>query len=142
MKTQRTWQFIAAAIFLIILGLGMLGEWAMWLLQGNLTDGIFTVQNNSLIMLNIIADAIAALLVLVGAVGKLIDRRWSRPITFIGGGIVTYETIIGLDYTVESDPTLTPMLIMSPAILLICFALLWSDQAISTMRARHAGSHI
>ena len=100
------------------------------------------MQNKSFIVLNIIADAIATLLVLVGAVGRLIDRRWSPPITFIGGGMVIYSTIISLGYTLKSYPTLMPMLIVSLAIVLICFALLWSDQAITQMRARHAGLHI
>ena len=58
------------------------------------------------------------------------------------GGMVIYATIIGLGYTLKSDPALTPMLIASLAIVLICFALLWSDQAITQLRDRHAGSHI
>jgi hypothetical protein len=142
MKTQRSWQVITAGILLAILGLAMLGEWTMWLLQGNLTDGIYTVENNSFIVLNIAADAVAALFVLVGAVGILMDRRWSRPLTFIGGGMVIYATIIGLGYTLKSDPTLTPMLIVSLVIVLICFALLWSGQVITQMRAGQLGSHI
>jgi hypothetical protein len=141
MKTYRTWQILASVALLAILGLGMLGVWVMWLLQGNLTDGIYTMQNNSFIVCNILADAIAALLVLVGAVGLFIDQRWGHPITLIGGGMVIYAGIIGLGYTLQSDPTLTPMLIGSVAIVLICFALLWTDQAIPQSRNRHAESH-
>jgi hypothetical protein len=142
MKTHRTWRVLTAVILLAILGLGMLGEWAMWLLQGNLTDGIYTVQNNSFIVCNIFADAIAALLVLVGAVGLFIDHPWGRPITFIGGGMVIYATIIGLGYTLQSEPALTPMLIVSLAIVLTCFALLRSDQAITQLKNRNAESQI
>jgi hypothetical protein len=142
MKTHRTWQLLTAVLLLAFLGLGMLGEWAMWLLQGNLTEGTYTVQYNSFIVLNIFADAIAALLVIGGAVGLFIEQRWGRPATLIGGGMVIYATIIGLGYTLNNDPTLTAALIVSLAIVLLCFALLWSDHAITQLRARQAGSHI
>lgn len=101
MKTQRTWQVLTVVLLLAILCLGMLGEWTMWLLQGNLTEGIYTIENKSFIVCNKFADVIAAFLVLIGAVGLFIDHRWGHPITLIGGGMVMYATIIGLGYTLH-----------------------------------------
>jgi hypothetical protein len=100
------------------------------------------VQNNNFIVLNICADAIAALLVLVGAMGLFTHQQWGRPAALIGGGMVIYATIIGLGYTLNYDPTLTAVLIVSLAIVLLCFALLWSDHAITHLRARRAESRI
>jgi hypothetical protein len=142
MNTQRTWQVLAAVLLLAIVGLGMVGEWTMWLLQGNLTDGIYTVENNSFIVMNIFADILAAVLVLVGAVGLLLEQRWGRPVTLIGGGMIIYATIIGLGYTLQNDPTLTAIFIASLIIVLICFALLWSDQATTQVRSRHTESQM
>jgi hypothetical protein len=101
MKTQRTWQVLTVVLLLAILCLGMIGEWTMWLLQGNLTEGIYTIENKSFIVCNKFADVIAAFLVLIGAVGLFIDHRWGHPITLIGGGMVMYATIIGLGYTLH-----------------------------------------
>jgi len=141
MKTHRIWQVLTVVLLLAILGLGMLGEWTMWLLQGNLTEGIYTVENNSFIVCNKCADVIAAFLMLMGTLGLFIDHWWAHPITLIGGGMLICATIIGLEYTLHSNPKLSPMFIASLAIVLICFALLWSDQTSTQLRDRHEESH-
>lgn len=86
MKTHRTWQLLTAVLLLAFLGLGMLGEWVMWLFQGYLTDGIYTVQNNTFIVMNIFADAVAALLVLV--------ELWGSSLT--GSGVVLLPSSVGV----------------------------------------------
>ena len=142
MKTQRTWQVLVAVLLLASVGIGMLGEWTVWLLQGNLTDGIYTIENNSFIIMNIFADILAAVFVLLGALGLLLEQRWGLPVALIGGGMIIYATIIGLGYTLHSDPILTAILIASLIMVLISFALLWLDQAIDRVKAKQTELHM
>lgn len=134
MKAQNTWQEISVSILLALIGLGMLGFWAMWLAQGNLANGIHTVENNQFIVFHLTAEATAALLAIVGAVGVLLRRSFGRPLAFIAGGMVSYATINSLAHSVKNDPRLTPIFVVSLVVVLVCFVLLRSDRMRRTTR--------
>jgi hypothetical protein len=138
MKAQRTWQALTVSVLLVILGLGMLGFWAMWLAQGNLRGGIATIENNQFIVFHLTAETIAALLALVGATGLGLGWAWGRTVSFVAGGMVVYATINSLAHSVKNDPALTPIFVVSLAVVLFCFALLGSER----MTARGQGESV
>jgi hypothetical protein len=128
MKVQRTWQGICADIILALVGLNMLGFWAMWLAQGNLVDGVNTVENNNLIVFHILAESVAGIAALRAAVGLFMRWQSGQRFAYIAGGMVIYSAINSLGESVKNLPSLTPVLIGSLVAVLICFAFLWSER--------------
>jgi predicted PurR-regulated permease PerM len=128
MKVQRTWQSICVSIILALVGLGMLGFWGMWLAQGNLVDGVNTVENNNYIVFHILAESLAGIAALRAAAGLFMRWQSGRRFVYIAGGMVIYSTINSLGESVKNLPSLTPVLIGNLVAILICFAFLWSER--------------
>jgi len=142
MKAKRTWQDLTVSVLLAILGVGMLGFWATWLAQGDLRGGIATIENNQFIVFHVTAEAIAALLALVGAAGLWLRRTWGRAVSCVAGGMVVYATINSLAYSVKNDPALTPIFVVSLAVVLVCFALLGSERMTIRGQDESVPSHL
>jgi len=124
MKVQRAWQDLIVSILLTLVGFSMLGFWGMWLAQGNLVDGVNTVENNNYIVFHITAESIAGLIAILGAIGLFIGWQWGRSLAFIAGGMVIYSTINSLGDSVKNLPALTMPLVASLIVVFICFGLL------------------
>ena len=54
-----------------------------------------------------------------------------------GRVMVIYSTINGLGDSVKNIPALTPVLVLSLVVVLVCFAFLWSERRMTKGPAQH-----
>jgi MYXO-CTERM domain-containing protein len=127
-RERLSWSLRAAAAILGTLGVAILGFWAFALRKGFLTDGLQTVENNSLAVFHVAAEAIMGIAALVGAWGIITGRAWGPPIGLAALGMVVYATVNSLSHSVKNDPSLTPVFLVSLLLALIGLALLLSGR--------------
>jgi len=93
----------ALAGFLGLTGAGIVRYWVRWLRQGNLKDGVRTVEGDSYIALHVAAEALAGVVSIVAAIGLVTGRGWATVAGAFALGMVAYSTINALGSALHSD---------------------------------------
>ena len=93
----------ALAGFLGFTGAGIIRYWVGWLRQGNLKEGLRTVEGDSYIALHVAAEVLAGLLSVVAAIGLVTGRAWATIVGAFALGMVAYSTINALGWALRND---------------------------------------
>ena len=84
-----------AAIFSIIVGAGMIGQWAIAYLSKQIPE----LETEPIrIWFHIAAEMATAILLIVGGIGMLAQTNWSRNIFLISMGMLFYTAIVSPGY--------------------------------------------
>jgi hypothetical protein len=93
MKMKR-----AASVFSIFMGLSMLGMWTMFYLSGSIPE---LVTKPMEISMHIVAELLTAVMLIVGGIGVLVDKKWGRKIYFVSMGMLLYTLIVSPGYYIQ-----------------------------------------
>jgi hypothetical protein len=93
----------ALAGFLGFTGAGIVRYWVRWLRQGNLKEGMRTVEGDSYIALHVAAEALAGVASIVAAIGLVTGRAWATVAGAFALGMVAYSTINALGWALRND---------------------------------------
>jgi len=93
----------ALAGFLGFTGAGMVRHWARWLRQGNLKEGLQTVEGDSYIALHVAAEVLAGVASVVAAIGLVTGRTWATVAAAFALGMVAYSTINALGWALRNE---------------------------------------
>jgi hypothetical protein len=93
----------ALAGFLGFTGAGMVRYWARWLRQGNLKEGLQTVEGDSYIALHVAAEVLAGVASVVAAIGLVTGRAWATVAAAFALGMVAYSTINALGWALRNE---------------------------------------
>ena len=118
------WAAALVGVLLVLIGLFVLGYWAIFILQGNMAGGLWTVENNAYIVFHQAAGVIMALLALVGGYGLLRGRHWGVSVSLVALGALLYASINALGFSVYALTELTPVLIATLGVVLLSFVAL------------------
>lgn len=83
------------AIFAIITGLGMIGQWTISY-RGNQIPELNSEPIR--IGFHIAAEFVTALMLIIGAIGLLINPTWGRPVYLIALGMLFYTAVVSPGY--------------------------------------------
>ena len=101
MRSKRESRALAG--FLGFTGAGILRYRVRWLRQGNLKEGVRTVEGDSYIALHVAAEALAGVASIVAAVGLVTGRAWATVAGAFALGMVAYSTINALGWALRND---------------------------------------
>ena len=90
----------ALAGFLGFTGAGMM---RFWLRQGNLKQGLRTVEGDSYIALHVAAEVLTGLVSVVAAIGLVAGRAWATIAAAFALGMIAYSTINALGWALRND---------------------------------------
>jgi hypothetical protein len=93
----------ALAGFLGFTGAGIVRYWVRWLRQGNLKEGVRTVEGESYIALHVAAEALAGVASIVAAIALVTGRAWATVAGAFALGMVAYSTINALGWALRND---------------------------------------
>jgi len=93
----------ALAGFLGFTGAGMVRYWVRWLRQGNLKEGLQTVEGDSYIALHVAAEVLAGVASVVAAIGLVTGRAWATVAAAFALGMVAYSTINALGWALRNE---------------------------------------
>jgi len=93
----------ALAGFLGFTGAGIVRYWVRWLRQGNLKEGVRTVEGDSYIALHVAAEVLAGLASAVAAIGLVTGRAWATIAGAFALGMIAYSTINALGWALRND---------------------------------------
>jgi len=93
----------ALAGFLGLTGAGIVRYWVRWLRQGNLKEGVRTVEGDSYIALHVAAEALTGVVSLVAALGLVTGRAWATVAGAFALGMVAYSTVNALGRALRND---------------------------------------
>ena len=101
MRSKRESRALAG--FLGFTGAGMVRHWARWLRQGNLKEGLQTVEGDSYIALHVAAEVLAGVASVVAAIGLVTGRAWATVAAAFALGMVAYSTINALGWALRNE---------------------------------------
>jgi len=84
-----------AAIYAIVVGVLMFGQWAMFLITGNVPE----LQTEPIrIAFHLAGEFTTAALLVVGGVGLLVVRKWGYHVFLLALGMLLYTIIVSPGY--------------------------------------------
>ena len=95
------------SVFLIFVGLGIATFWVAWILMGNLTEGVRTVENENYIVFHIAAELIAAALAFTGGVLWLSAHRRAPVFVQVALGALIYTGLNSMAWGIRNDPLIS-----------------------------------
>ena len=101
MRSKRESRALAG--FLGLTGAGIVRYWVRWLRQGNLKEGVRTVEGDSYIALHVAAEALTGVVSLVAALGLVTGRAWATVAGAFALGMVAYSTVNALGRALRND---------------------------------------
>ena len=110
---------IVVGILLSVVGLGMIGFWAIHIFKGGLPQGIQTLESGGYLAFHITAELITGIMCLTGGIALTFESSWSMPVALFSAGMLLYTSINSLAWKeVKNKPVLSLMFIL-PAIISI-----------------------
>jgi len=89
---------IFASIFAIVVGVGMIGQWVLFLV----TDQVPELRTEPLrIRFHLAAEFVTAIALLVAGVALLTDQTWGRWFYLLATGMLLYTVIVSPGYFAE-----------------------------------------
>jgi hypothetical protein len=89
---------IFSALFALIVGLGMIGQWAFFLATGQVPE----LKTEPLrIRFHLVAEFATAIALLAGGVALLTGQTWARWVYLLAMGMLLYTVIVSPGYFAE-----------------------------------------
>lgn len=86
---------IFPAIFSILVGIGMIGQWTFSYLSKQIPE---LETERTRILFHIAAELVTALGLIVGGIGLLVNPAWGRPVYLVASGMLLYTAIVSPGY--------------------------------------------
>ncbi len=86
---------VFSALFAIIVGLGMIGQWAASYRSGQIPE---LVDEPIRIGFHIVAEMITAVALIIGGVGLLLRQSWANPLYLVAVGMLFYTAVVSPGY--------------------------------------------
>lgn len=86
---------IFAAVFAIIVGLGMIGQWTASYLTRQIPE---LVDEPIRIGFHIVAEMITAVVLIIAGAGLLLDKNWATTLYLTAVGMLLYTAIVSPGY--------------------------------------------
>ena len=109
---------LVITLFMLLMGVGMVGIWLVEIVNGRFIGQgkIFYWRNEAgdLMWPHLLAEFLTAVLLITGAIGLLIGKFWSFPVSLLAFGALIYTSINSLSWALskrERIPYAIPMLI-------------------------------
>jgi hypothetical protein len=118
---RYTWPAILAGIILVLAGIGIIAYWVVYVMGGNMPQGLWTVVGGQYIAYHQAAEFVMALLAIAGGFGLLLGRGWGMATSLAALGALLYTSINSLANSVRNAPSLTPVFLAVLGLSLICF---------------------
>jgi peptidoglycan/LPS O-acetylase OafA/YrhL len=88
-----------AAIYAIVVGMGMFGMWTMLVITGQVPE----LQTEPIrIAFHLAAEFLTAALLVVGGLGLLTNRRWGYGLFLVALGALLYTVVVSPGYYAQS----------------------------------------
>jgi peptidoglycan/LPS O-acetylase OafA/YrhL len=111
----------AAAIYAIVVGLLMFGQWAMFLLTGNVPE----LQTEPIrIAFHLAGEFTTAALLIAGGFGLLTLRKWGYHVFLLALGMLLYTIIVSPGYFGQLGQWVFVLLFAVLVVLTVLFAVL------------------
>jgi hypothetical protein len=94
---------VAIGVLLALVGVAMIGFWALHVATGKLTNGIVTVESDAYISLHIAAELVTAVACLVGGLALSLGLGWGPAVGLIASGMLAYAGINGLGWGLRNS---------------------------------------
>ena len=116
----------AIALFLIVIGLGMILFWLQHILRGGLNQGLKTIDAERYIAPHIAAEVLTGLLCIAGGAGLLTGSSWAPPVALLGCGMLAYTGLCSLDWALMRSKALSAIFVVAfVGAILVFVYLLW-----------------
>ena len=93
----------ALAGFLGFTGAGIIRYWVRWLRQGNLKQGLRTVEGDSYMALHVAAEVTTGVASVVAAIGLVTGKAWATMAAAFALGMMAYSTVNALGWALHND---------------------------------------
>jgi len=100
-------------VFLLLLGLSILGYWVIQLSGGYLTEGSSTIKGDSLAIWHVVAEMLAGLLSVISAFLILAHNPLGLRLGFFTCGMLLYTGLNSIGWGALHDPGLLVLYIIS-----------------------------
>ncbi|HCJ11367.1 MAG TPA: hypothetical protein DHW14_09445 [Clostridiales bacterium] len=110
-ENTYTWPSVVVGLFLVAVGLFMVGRWVGFVLAGNMPEGLWTVENDRYLVFRIGAEGTVALLAVLGGLGLLRGRPWGTATALVALGGLLHSTVDSLGFSLLSVPESSPLLL-------------------------------
>ena len=110
----------ALGILLAVVGAGMIGFWAVYVLKGGLTQGIRTLENGGFIAFHITAEVLTGILCIAGGTTLALSISLGIRVALLACGMLLYTSINSLAWKeVKNRPAVSVMFIVPAVIALL-----------------------
>ncbi|MBI9044742.1 MAG: hypothetical protein JEZ06_09665 [Anaerolineaceae bacterium] len=83
------------AVVAIVMGVGMIGQWGMFIITGQVPE----LQSEPVaIAFHLAAEFLTAIALITGGVALLKRVEWARPISFVAYGMLLYTAVVSPGY--------------------------------------------
>ena len=107
---------IFAGVFAIVVGIGMIGQWTLSLVKGQVPE----LRTEPVrIRFHLAAEFATALALLVSGIGLLAGGAWARDAYLVAAGMLLYTIIVSPGYFAQQGQWLMPALFAVILVLLL-----------------------
>ena len=86
---------IFAALYALVVGLGMIGQWAFFLVTRQVPE---LKTEPVRIAFHLAAEFLTAVVLIVSGVGLLVSASWSHPLYLVSIGMLLYTSVVSPGY--------------------------------------------
>jgi hypothetical protein len=86
---------VFAALYALVVGLGMIGQWTFFLVTRQVPE---LKTEPYRIAFHLAAEFVTAIVLVVSGVGLLANTSWSRPLYLVATGTLLYTSIVSPGY--------------------------------------------
>jgi hypothetical protein len=94
---------VAIGVLLALVGVAMIGFWALHIARGGLPKGIVTVESDAYITLHIVAELVTAVACLLGGLALSLGLGWGPAVGLIASGMLAYAGINSLGWGLRNS---------------------------------------
>ena len=90
-----------AGVFAIIVGIGMIGQWAVTIAQEKIPGpeaGREAGRGRIEMLFHLVAEALTALALIASGAGLLVEQAWADPLYLLATGMLLYTVIASAGY--------------------------------------------
>jgi hypothetical protein len=102
-----------AGVFAIVVGIGMIGQWAVTIAQGNIPGpeaGSEAGRGRVEMLFHLAAEALTALALISSGAGLVLAQDWAYPVYLLATGMLLYTVIASSGYFAQLHEW--PMVVM------------------------------
>jgi hypothetical protein len=89
---------ILPAVFAIIVGLGMIGQWTALFISGQIPE---LETEPYRISFHLAGEGLTAVLLILSGLGLFLSWPWAQPLYLVAGGMLLYTAIVSPGYFVQ-----------------------------------------